>query len=118
MIACEWTPSAVGTVQTRRKTHYQEPRIRHAKGWHRAAVIIRVPTINIVKESREPRTVAARFVKDRFVHASILHVADDGPSETSSANEASTRNQFFKFLLDFFLVMRLHFTLGRTNSGA
>ena len=118
MIAGEWTPGAVGAVQARRKTYYQEPRIRHAKGRHRAAVIVRVSALNIVKKSREPRTVAARFIKDRFVHALITHVADDGASETSRANQASTRNQLLKFLLDFLFVVRLNFTLGRTNCGA
>ena len=118
MIAGEWTPGAVGTVQAGCKTYYQEPRIRHAKGRHRAAIIVRVSALNIVKKSGEPRTVAARFIKDRFVHASITHVADDGASETPRANQASTRNQFLKFLLDFFLVVRPNFAFGRTNSGA
>ena len=118
MIAREGAPGAVGTVQTRRQTNDQEPRIRYAKGRYRAAVIVGVPAFDIVKESREPRTITARFVEDRFVHASILHVADDGPSETSRTNQASTRNQLLKLLLDFLLVVRLRFALGRTNGGA
>ena len=117
MIAREGAPGAVGTVQTRRQANDQEPRISYAKGWHRPAVIVGVPALDVVKESREPRTIAARFIKDRFVHASILHVADDGPSETSRTNQASARNQLLKLLLDFLLVVRLRFTLGRSNSG-
>ena len=92
MIAREGAPGAVGTVQTRRQANDQESRIRHAKRWHRATIIVGVPDFDVVKKSREPRTIAARFVKDRFIHASILHVANDGASETSRTNQASTRN--------------------------
>ena len=117
MIAREGAPGAVGTVQAWRQANDHEPRISNAKGWHRAAVIVGVPALDVVKESREPRTITARLIKDCFVHASILHVADDSPSESSRPNQASTRNQLLKLLLDFLLVVRLRFTLRRTNSG-
>ena len=51
MIASEGAPGAICTVQTRRQANDQEPCIRYAKGWHRAAVIIGVPAFDIVKES-------------------------------------------------------------------
>lgn len=118
MITRKRTPGTVCAVQTRRQADNQKPRIRYTKRRHRAAVIIGVPGLDIIKKRGEPRTIAARLIKDRFVHVSILHVADDGSSETSRADQASTRDQLLKLLLNFLLVVGPCFSFGRPNGGA
>ena len=107
MIAGKRSPGTICPMHARSKPNDQETRVNRSKRRHGSAVIIRITTIDVVQKTREARTGATVLVKYRSVHLSVLHMANHSPAKASGANQPSAGNQFFKFLLDLFLIVRL-----------
>jgi hypothetical protein len=45
-------------------------------------------------------------------------VANNGSAKTARPDEAGARDELFKLVLDFFLIVRLHLALGLANRSS
>ena len=99
MITRERAPRCIGAVHAGGQADDQQGRIRIAERRHRPAIIIGKTILDLIKESREPRTRAARLVKYAIVQASVVHMANDRCAETARADQRRTWNKLVELLL-------------------
>ena len=115
MVSGKRSSGAIRSVHARRKADYQETRVSCTKRRNRAAIVVRVSTVDVVQEVRKTRTGATILVKNCQIHASVLHMANDRPAEAPGSNQTCAGHEFFQFLLDLFLVVCLGLALRRAN---
>ena len=63
MVAGERATCPVRPVHTGRQTNDKKSRIGGTERRHRSAVVVRIPILNLVQKSGEPRTVTTFFVE-------------------------------------------------------
>ena len=69
MITGEWSPTPVGPMHSRRKTNNQKARTGRPEWRHRAAVIVRVSSVDVVEKRGKPRTGTTGAIKRGRGHA-------------------------------------------------
>ena len=99
MITRERAPRCIGAVHAGRQADNQQGCLWIAEWRDRPAIIIRKATLDFVEESREPRTLAAADVKQAFVQASVVHMANDRFAKAARTDQRRTRDKLIELLL-------------------